>query len=246
MRADFDAAQDEYWADTVNLRPYDHPVVRAFATQRVEFLNELLGSPPPNTALDVGCGDGFGMHYMKRVIKDIHGCDRSRRMLDANPASAEDLTQCDAYDLPWPDNSFELVYCWELLHHLADPKAAVVEMSRVASRCVIVCEPNTFNPAMAAFGVLMRHERGSLRFNPVSTKRLLTNAGLRGVTCHAVGYFTPNRTPEALARALVRLPYRVPLIGLYTAAMGYKVTEREAGSATSDSSRESLDRTYAA
>jgi len=219
---DFDSKQDAHWAKTVNLRSHDHPVVRLFAQQRVAFIREIVGSKRLRSALDVGCGDGFGMRYMQALAEAIHGCDKSRRMLDANPAGPENLTQCDAYELPWPDGSFEMVYCWELLHHLARPEIALAEMTRVATTCVVVCEPNCLNPAMALFGLAMPHERGVLRFNAFSTKKLLKQADLRSIRSQTVGYFTPNRTPEALARVLVQLPFRAPLLGLYTVAIGWK------------------------
>jgi ubiquinone/menaquinone biosynthesis C-methylase UbiE len=222
MNNDFDTRQDAYWAQTSNIRPYDHPVVRLFAQQRVEFIASILKGWRPITALDVGCGDGFGMHYMDAIVETVHGCDKSQTMLDANPASSMNLTRCDAYDLPWPDSSFDLVYCWELLHHLSEPGRAVSEMTRVAIQTVLVCEPNCFNPAMALFGLLKTEERGLLRSHPFSMSRLLKDVGLKRIESHSVGYFTPNRTPETLARMFTHLPYQVPLVGMYTITLGHR------------------------
>jgi ubiquinone/menaquinone biosynthesis C-methylase UbiE len=197
-------------------------VVLAFAQQRVTFLRTVLGDPLPSSALDVGCGDGFGMMHMKALVAQIHGCDRSPKMLEQNPAPREALTQCDANQLVWEEGAFELVYCWELLHHVQDPLRVVKQMARVARKTVLLCEPNCLNPAMAAFGVLKPWERGLLRFTPGYTHGLLVKAGLREVRSFTVGNFTPNRTPLWLATVLGKLPYRVPLLGLYTIAVGEK------------------------
>jgi ubiquinone/menaquinone biosynthesis C-methylase UbiE len=203
------------------LRAHDHPVVRLFGEQRAREIGRLLGEWRPESALDVGCGDGFGMQAMAPlVLSPIHGCDRSQSMLDANPAPASNLTPCDAYELPFETGSFELVYCWELLHHLAEPNRAVAEMARVASSGVLICEPNRLNPAMAVFGIAFPSERGTLRFDAGTVRRLLTEARLRDVVCETVGWFTPNRTPQRLAQFLVHLPYRVPLLGLYAIGFG--------------------------
>lgn len=223
MSSDFDQQQDAYWADKANLRPYDHPVVEAFATQRVNFLKDIFGTRHPENALDVGCGDGFGMMYMNALVSHIHGCDRSPTMLKQNPASAEFLTQCDANELIWHDNSFDLVYCWELLHHIGDPIKVVGEMRRVARKTVLLCEPNCLNPAMAAFGLIMREERGLLRFTPQYTHDLLVKSGLKNVKSYTVSNFTPNRTPLSLVNILRHLPYRVPIMGLYTISIGDKI-----------------------
>jgi hypothetical protein len=97
-------------------------------------------------------------------------------------------------------------------------------MARVATRCVLLCEPNSLNPAMALFGALNHHERGLLGFTRGYPRALLQRAGLVGIRDASVGWLTPNNTPQALAELLRRLPYRVPLFGLYTVAVGHKGT----------------------
>lgn len=219
--SNFDSYQEEAWAEQTNLRRYDHPVVEAFATQRVKHIEDMLHGWQPKNALDVGCGDGFGMHWMAPLVDQIHGCDRSPAMLERNPATADRLTQCDAYAPPFEKNQFDLVYCWELLHHIDRPQEVVNGMADIASNCVMLCEPNVLNPAMAAFGILSPVERGLLRFSPFYLKSLLKKAGLKRIQCHSVGWFTPNRTPESLMKGFCHLPYHVPLAGMYCIALGY-------------------------
>jgi SAM-dependent methyltransferase len=218
----FDSAQKEHWATTVNARSYDHPVVQAFAAQRVAFIRRLLGGWRPGSALDVGCGDGFGMWHMRRVVSAVSGCDRSEAMLRANPTDPSFLKCADAYELPYANASFDLVYCWELLHHVADPLRVVREMARVSSGRVLLCEPNCLNPAMALFGLVNSHERGLLSFPVWRTARLLRQAGLVNASGAAVSWFTPNNTPLWLARVFARLPYHVPLLGLYAITIAEK------------------------
>jgi ubiquinone/menaquinone biosynthesis C-methylase UbiE len=145
----FDEMQEAYWAGQTNVRSWDHPVVRAFSERRVEFIKQLFADWRPDTALEVGCGDGFGMQRMQYLVGSIHGCDNSLAMLEANPVAPDRLTKADAYALPFGDNSFDLVYCWELLHHVARPVDVVREMARVSSRGVLLCEPNCLNPGHA-------------------------------------------------------------------------------------------------
>jgi len=217
----FDQQQKDHWTTRTNLRSYSHAVVRAFAAQRVQFIGKLLDGWRPSCALEVGCGDGFGMEHMSAIVDAIHGCDISPAMLEANPASQERLTLADAYDLPFETGQFELVYCWELLHHVGEPHRAVQEMKRVARKAVLLCEPNCLNLAMAAFGLIKPWERGLLRFTPGYTRRLLVNSGLSQARVFSVGCFTPNRTPQWVARLLSKLPYRWPLVGMYNIALAY-------------------------
>lgn len=218
----FDESQKDYWIASTNLRPYNHVVVELFANQRINFIKKELGSWQPSEALDVGCGDGFGMFYTRNIVSRIYGCDISPEMLKANPAGKTTLTCADAYNLPYEDSSFDLVYCWELLHHTERPIEVVKEMVRVSRHGIIICEPNSLNPAMYLFGLINPIERGTIRFNPFYIKKLLADAGLNKIKQHTVGLFTPNRTPYFLANNFTKLPYKIPLLGLYSINIGFK------------------------
>lgn len=216
---DFDRQQREHWSQNTNRRPYEHPVVRAYAEQRIGIIRELLGVAKVGSALEVGCGDGFGMHYFPAIVEQIYGCDISHKMLLANPEKRF-VCQADALALPYGARRFDLVYSWELLHHLHRPLAAVQEMARVSRKFVLLFEPNSFNLPMALFGLAMAVERGLLRFTPWYLRRLLLEAGVEPVRVFCGGTFTPNRTPSWLVPFLRRLPYRWPLVGMYNVALG--------------------------
>jgi ubiquinone/menaquinone biosynthesis C-methylase UbiE len=217
----FDAIQKDYWITNTNLRPYNHAVVELFANQRVNLIKKELGSWRPSEALDVGCGDGFGMFYMQNIVSRIYGSDISPEMLKANPSDKTMLICASAYNLPYEDSSFDLVYCWELLHHIDRPIEVVKEMVRVSKNGIIICEPNSLNPAMCLFGLINPIERGTIKFNPFYVKGLLADAGIKKIKQHTVGLFTPNRTPYFLANIFTKLPYNIPLLGLYTISFGF-------------------------
>ena len=213
----FDQSQKEFWSGNTNLRAYDHPIVEAFARQRVDFIRGLLDANI-GSCLEVGCGDGFGMYYMQSLGK-VFGCDISRPMLDQNPLR-QSVSEADIYHLPHPDGCFDLVYCWEVLHHVADVPRAIAEMARVSRKYILVFEPNSFNPPMAVFGLVGPSEIGLLRFTPWYLGAQFRRAGLKDFTTMTVGTFTPNRTPMWLYKVLASLPYRMPVIGISNMALG--------------------------
>jgi SAM-dependent methyltransferase len=54
----------------------------------------------------------------------------NRTTVDIDPARKPDVV-ADAHALPFPDASFELVLCTEVLEHLVNPPQAIAEMYRV-------------------------------------------------------------------------------------------------------------------
>ena len=106
---------------------------RFFSAQYVEFSQDLplwerLARESGSPILEVGCGDGFGMYYMQE-FGGVFGCDISRPMLRRNPLR-QFVAEADIYRLPYADKSFDLVYCWEVMHHVKDMQDAIREMMR--------------------------------------------------------------------------------------------------------------------
>jgi SAM-dependent methyltransferase len=122
--------------------------------------------------------------------------------------------QADAFRLPFRDKAFDLVFCWELLHHVSQPQQVLAEMARVARRWAVVCEPNPWNPAQFAFALCDRPHRWVLRFSHRYLQEQAVAAGLDVVHFARCGWIFPNKTPAWMFRVLKHLPYRLPLIGI--------------------------------
>lgn len=94
--------------------------------------------------LDVGCGTG----ELSRVLAaespsgaEVVGCDADSALLEV-AADCVPVVAGDAYELPFPDDAFDLVVCQALLINLPDPEAALAEFARVSSDLVAAVEPN--------------------------------------------------------------------------------------------------------
>lgn len=204
--------QDAYWDSDDVHREVGHPIVEGFARQRWEHLAGVIPDfHGIERALDVGGGSGFSTHYAPEQIRSV-SCDRSRHMLLKSPVSRR--LQLDATTLPFADESFDLVFCWEVLHHLPEPWRALQEMARVSRRLVLVFEPNPLNLAQFLFALLDREHRWVLRYSRRYLLEQFARAGLEPLTFQRVGLIFPNRTPPWLYPALRALPFRVPLIGI--------------------------------
>jgi ubiquinone/menaquinone biosynthesis C-methylase UbiE len=102
----------------------------------------------PQSFLDAGCGEGF---VARRVIDavpgiSLTGCDVSQTALEiaaaANPEGR--FVAGSVVDLPFPDRSFDVVGCFEVLEHLPDdlPWKALSELGRVARQAVVLSVPH--------------------------------------------------------------------------------------------------------
>jgi SAM-dependent methyltransferase len=83
--------------------------------------------------LDVGCGTGHHLAWLRDRGFAVAGVDGSEEMLAharvANPGV--ELRQADVERLPFPDASFDAVLCVEVLRYLSDPAPCLREAARV-------------------------------------------------------------------------------------------------------------------
>lgn len=86
--------------------------------------------------LEIGVGNGFVSNYL-----DEHGFDISTLDIDER---LEPTKVGSVLDIPFDDNKFEVVTCFEVLEHLPFEQVpvAVKELKRVASQKVIISLPD--------------------------------------------------------------------------------------------------------
>lgn len=115
----------------------------------------VLADTPRGTrpsTLDVGCGPGFVMEVLGDRL-NVVGVDLDPEMVSACRARGLDVHPADAYDLPFDDRSFDVVYCTFLMMWLDEPGRALAEMARVSRRWVLcLAEPD--------FGARIDHPAG--------------------------------------------------------------------------------------
>jgi ubiquinone/menaquinone biosynthesis C-methylase UbiE len=102
--------------------------------------------------LDIGCGPGTITLDLARLVApgQTVGLDRELiPLVSARAAATEQgvtnvgFTVGDVYQLDFPDHSFDIVHAHQVLQHLTDPIAALIEMRRV-------CRPGGFIAARDA------------------------------------------------------------------------------------------------
>jgi ubiquinone/menaquinone biosynthesis C-methylase UbiE len=87
--------------------------------------------------LEVGVGAGTDHLQWARAGCDCHGVDLTQVAIDTTRARLElyglgsNLQRLDAETLPFPDDAFDLVYSWGVIHHSEQPGSIVAEIRRV-------------------------------------------------------------------------------------------------------------------
>ena len=102
------------------------------------------GIKPGDKILDIGCGKGFQLYELTQLCPgvEVYGIDISPYAVEnAKAEIKEHLQVCNATDLPFPDQYFDLVFSITTLHNLHnyDLDKALREMERVAKKNKYLC-----------------------------------------------------------------------------------------------------------
>ena len=118
--------------------------------------------------LDIGCGPGTITLDLAVLVApgQTVGLDREVQPLVSARATAAErgvhnigFTVGDVYQLDFPDHSFDVVHAHQLLQHLTDPVAALIEMRRVCRPGGIVAARDADYAAMTWFPADPRLDR---------------------------------------------------------------------------------------
>lgn len=97
-----------------------------------EDLDLLVEWAEGTTALDVATGGGH-------VARRLQEAGLNVTTLDPAPGMGADVV-APAEDIPFADESFDVVACRVAAHHFADVSRAVAEMARVSRRLVLIAD----------------------------------------------------------------------------------------------------------
>jgi len=100
---------------------------------RYDWILKVTGEIKGKKVLDLGCGDGALSYLLQRRGALVTGVDNEQQGLDfaQKNVSEAKFVNASAYDLPFPDESFDLVVSSELIEHLDRPETMLSETKRV-------------------------------------------------------------------------------------------------------------------
>ena len=164
-------------AATIRLQAEEHPLIEdeppatpaehCLRLMHLRAYDEAVSHAAGRDVLDVGCNTGYGTLRFTPVARRVVGVDVSPRAIDAArrraPGGRPEFVLTTGFDLPFPDDSFDLVTSFQVLEHVPDPIAYLGEIKRVtrSGGTVILATPNAairLYPGMTPWNRFHVHE----------------------------------------------------------------------------------------
>lgn len=123
--------------EKVNLNAYRN---RESEKATTEDLTALVPDEPLQSALDAGARDGWFSVFLAEKCEHVTALDLNKPLIRHEKITC---VEGDVSSLPFLDESFDLVFCAEVLEHIRphDLEKACLELQRVSRRYLIVGTP---------------------------------------------------------------------------------------------------------
>lgn len=133
----------DYWDGDRRINYGGYKYDGRWAKVATEMKNHY-GIKPGDKILDIGCGKGFLLYDFTQVVPgvEVSGVDISSYAIENSLEDVKpNLQVCSATDLPFEDNSFDLVFSINTMHNLYahELDAALREMERVGKKNKYIC-----------------------------------------------------------------------------------------------------------
>lgn len=156
--------------------------------------------------LEIGAGSGETYKLIKKSGLDIKEyvateiLDTAVKRLKKKKIKAYNM---DAMDLKFDNNSFDLVLCFDVMHHVMNPRKMAQEMVRVSKKYVFLCEANGISLLRRILELTPRNRRANENsYFPWVYKNFFK--GVRRIEIKPFSYIFAH-TPDLLFKPYVKL-----------------------------------------
>jgi 2-polyprenyl-6-hydroxyphenyl methylase/3-demethylubiquinone-9 3-methyltransferase len=131
----YDLNADKWWKEGEALYLSNH-----LNKSRFEFFESYVPNWKGIKVLDIGCGGGLACEFLAKRGANVSGIDLSLNSIKAAQEHAKKSNlqidyQCGvAENLPYEENTFDAVVCFDVLEHVEDWKKVIGEIYRVLNK----------------------------------------------------------------------------------------------------------------
>ncbi|MFX1452165.1 MAG: class I SAM-dependent methyltransferase [Promethearchaeota archaeon] len=216
---------NDYWTrlELTNRRLPNHPCVYNYVSSKINLIKKSIDFKLINNGLEIGCGNGHFTYQLQKLISNLIGIDVSLFMLGlCKKFFRSNLIRATAIKLPFKDNSFDLVFSANILHHVFNPSDIISEIRRITKEFYILIEPNRNNPLMSIFAIFNKYERLVLKYPLDFFKKLLLNQKFSIIDSFSTGIIAPNKLPTFLTPFFKSGDLKKLKFGLYNVIISKK------------------------
>lgn len=168
--------------------------------------------------LELACGPGIALGYLAQTASRVAAGDFDPTLVEAairQYGSKYEIHRMDAQNIPYPDNSFDVILLLEAIYYLPEPERFVAEARRVLRKdgVVFVCSANRERPDFNASPYTHHY------FSAAELQRLLA---AEGFAVNLYGSF-PVESRGLLGRTLGRVRLVAVKFGLIPKTMAWKI-----------------------
>lgn len=177
-----------------NLQKYrnENPLQRFLIRRFQDAVTNAIHTSSARSVLDAGSGEGFTAEQVRLCHPGLNVVcvDMDTEALARGRSFFPELhfSRGDVRSLPFPDRSFDLVMCLEVLEHLENPSQALEEFRRVSRTYVLVSVPH--EPWFRIANVLRGKNLGAFgndpehiqHWSPRSFRAFLEHNGMNVIT----------------------------------------------------------------
>jgi ubiquinone/menaquinone biosynthesis C-methylase UbiE len=144
-----------------------------------ELTLKLMPPQSGDKILDVGCGKGSLGFILLKQQPDIEMVFSDVTLEARKYLQGQTFVKCSMAAMPFPDNSFDKIYCMHVLAHFADGEQGIKEAFRVLKKGgkLMILTPNKYYAYLSRIMTAIKGTRSGRRFKYDTTGRWLYSKG---------------------------------------------------------------------
>ncbi len=189
---------------------------------RRQLIIQLLGKRP-HTILDVGCGTGETLTFLRKKFPkaNLYGIDNSKLAIKfAKSRGHKNIKNADAYTLPFPDNFFDVALLLDVLEHFEYDLKLIKEVKRVLKpqgSIIITCPALSF--------IWSAHDTNQGHFRRYSRRRFCYLAKKAKLKLSFLSYFNFFLSPPIIIIRLLGNSALFSHLNSYNSGLNYDIVK---------------------